>query len=109
MTNNLTSRLRSRITIQKEILVSDDGGGGGTVWQNVAEIWAEVKIFAVSVNNSFKTEKADEQSKYVITTRYLPNISKQMRIKFNNTTFQIVSIENIEQRNEILRFFCAVL
>lgn len=108
--DNISSRLRKRIVIQEAIDSTDGGGGFSTVWNEFITIWAEIKPFAGrnGGDEQFDFMQVRSESKFIITIRYVPGITTSMRILYNSQIFDIVSITNIDERNEILEIIAHI-
>lgn len=89
-------KLRHKITIQKKNRVPDGMGGWTFTWDQVAQVWAEIKPF--SANERFRADKIEEKVDHRITFRAIDDIDASMRITFRNRAFEIRGIIDIEER-----------
>lgn len=102
--NNLASNMKQRITFQVEVQEVDDGGGYGLTWSDGSTVWAEIVSVA---NRSISSEKfragqLEDKKVIVFRIRYLSGITAKMRIKYDNRFFNIRSVNNIDEKNEII-------
>lgn len=101
---NMATRLRHRLTLQQEIKTADGAGGYVRSWQNVADLWAEID----SANGkSYGHEKlyagqVQAEISHKVMIRYRSGISTAMRLLFGNRVFNIRSIRNVQENNDVL-------
>ncbi len=101
---NTASSLRHRVTLQQEIRTTDGAGGYARSWQDVADLWAEIS----SVNlksygqEKFFAGKIQAEITHKIIIRYRAGITTDMRLLFGSSIFNIRSIFNRDENNEIL-------
>lgn len=102
---DMTSRLRHRITLQQPEMTVETGGQYAVQWQDVATVWAEV----VPLENRLMTAEIvlDAQLtarvSHSITLRYRAGVTADMRVAFNGRHFNIRSVVNVGERNRLLR------
>lgn len=108
----LSSSLRHRITLQEEIRTPDEGGGYIRSWQDVAELWAEIIPYAGTGNFSRGSGKErvaggqmQAENSYRLILRYREGVTTLMRIIFDGRVFNIRSVVNVNERNEILELW----
>ena len=102
---NTVSRLRHRITLQQEIKTADGAGGYTRSWQNVTDLWAEINIISSRFRYGRERLYAGQiQSEltHKIIIRYRSGITASMRLLFENRVFNIRSIANLQENDEIL-------
>ncbi len=92
--------LRHRITLQKEIAITDTDGFTKRDWQDFTTVWAAVE----NLHGREYWEAAAVQMENTVkfTIRYRNDITNDMRIRFRNRYFEIISIDNIKHRNEFI-------
>jgi len=100
----LASRLRHRITIQEENSAADTGGGSVLAWEDVANIWAEIRPIQNRSASSERVQggKIEARGFFLITIRYLDGVTPAMRISFGTRIFNIRSVINLEERGEVM-------
>jgi SPP1 family predicted phage head-tail adaptor len=96
------SKLRHRITFLKPT-----GTYKNSMGENVPEyteyktVWAFV---APTTGREYEeAQKIREETTYKVITRYFPNITTDMKIKFNTQELDIVSVLNVNERNTELQ------
>lgn len=97
---NMTSQLRHKLVLQQEIRTADDIGGYTRTWKDIVELWAE--ITPLSGSERMLGGKAQSELTHKIRLRYRSGIAPGMRILFDKRTFNIRSVINVQESNEIL-------
>lgn len=101
-------KLRHRVDIQKQTLVSDGAGGSTrTGWTNVdggEGVWCEVR--PVSAREMFMADKHAQQVTHVIRARHSADFDTKHRLKFGSRYFNIVGLRNVEERDRELELIC---
>lgn len=97
---NLSSKLSKRIIIEEPVYTSDLLGGFITAWNVVQNLWAEV--VPLKTTEKLSAEMRESRNNYNITTRYVEGITTKMRINLNGRYLQILSVININEKNESL-------
>lgn len=72
--------------------------------QAIRTVWASVE--PRSGREYIEAEKEHPELTYIITTRYMSDITPDMFIKFRDRLFNIKSIRNIRENNEMLEISC---
>ena len=94
--------LRKQVAVQQELPTPDGAGGYALSWVTVAATWAEItpmagrEVFIDGHNESHVTHK--------ITLRWRSDITitADMRILYNNRTFNIRAVINTDERNQFI-------
>ncbi|NBX02713.1 MAG: head-tail adaptor protein [Alphaproteobacteria bacterium] len=97
---NTTSRLRHKLLLQQEVRLSDGVGGYAKSWQNIAELWAEIK--PVSGNEQLFAGQVQSTASHKVLLRYRSGITVGMRFVFDGRTFNIRSVFNVDERRDTL-------
>ena len=88
-----------RITIQR-LTQSGEGSFAEQCWENVCTVWAHwVNVHGSEV---WAAESVQALKVATVTIRYRPDVNEQCRIFFNGIYYDIVSVDNIRQRNRAL-------
>jgi len=96
--------LRHKIEIQSISITRDARGETTKTWVTEKKLSAGIypkngtETQALHIENNAVTHE--------IITRFVPNITAKMRIKFKDRIFDIESIINIAERNKTLKFMC---
>jgi SPP1 family predicted phage head-tail adaptor len=104
MSEFLPSELRHRLTLEEPSRVSDGGGGFAETWQEVAELWADVRPAS-----GFERVEADRLSGTVsheIALRYRPGVTPAMRFREGTRLFQILAVIDVAERKRWLKCLC---
>lgn len=96
--------LTKRITIQVNNSTQNDFGEHVPSWIDLATVWAKIEITKSRNENVEKSKEniTKQISTYNFTIRYRTDITRYMRIKYNDLYFEIKNIENVNQANEEL-------
>jgi SPP1 family predicted phage head-tail adaptor len=90
--------IRFKFEVQSKASKSSDGIGGFTTsWSDDFNIFA--KLTPISFNQVLKAQQAAIDISHIVTTKYDSRISVKNRLKMGARIFNIVSIENVEERN----------
>lgn len=74
------------------------------VLEIVKTVWASVE--PTRGREYQEAQRIRPELTYKITTRYHKEVTEDMFIKYKNRYFQIVSIINVKERNEMLEIVC---
>ena len=88
-----------RITVQR-LVKQGEGSFADELWQDVCTVWAHwVNVHGSEV---WAAESVQAVKPATVTIRYRSDIDEQCRILFGGTVYEIVSADNILQRNRAL-------
>lgn len=76
-------------------------------WEDVYK--TKVAIYPLSSRELFQAGVISNETTHKIYLRYSPLIKNDMRIKFNDRYFSIISIIDFEERNKELQLLCREL
>jgi len=74
--------------------IDDDGGGAGIVWLPGPEIWARVE--KLSSTQDFAGDRSNRLKRIAATIRYRTDIILGQQLRFDNDTYEVVSVEDDE-------------
>ncbi len=97
---NLTSRLKHRITIEMPEEVTDEVGGLTVTWRCFAQVWAE--ITPRRGREVLEDQRLSTEQSFTITTRYIAGLTTTMRIRYGARVFNIRSIINVDEADAML-------
>lgn len=95
-----SSRLRQRLTLQKEIQTADGAGGYTRSWQDVADLWAE--IIPLRGKEEFFAARLQSEVTHRILIRYRHGIDAGQRLTFESRAFHIRHIADAGTGSDIL-------
>jgi len=98
-------KLRHRVTIQNKVTLLDGYGGVTSTWQDVATVWASVE--PLNGRELYAAQQVKAELTHRIRIRYMSGIKPEMRIAFDNRTFEIEAIIDPEERHESLELLCS--
>jgi SPP1 family predicted phage head-tail adaptor len=99
---------RHIIIFQKKSGVQNSYGENTDDWIEV--IKARVGIYPISGKEFFTADTVNSEVTHKITMRYMPGITSDMRIKFGERIFQLISPPiNFQERNIELQLLCKEL
>lgn len=102
-----TANLRHRITLQAKTQTPDEAGGYTTTWQNITNLWANIK--PIKSNHTLQNNKQTTTTTHEIKIRYRTDISRDMRFTYNQKTFSILSTQDREGKKQWLTCICKEL
>lgn len=88
----LSSVLRHRVAIEAPVLTPDGQGGFTKDWQYVETVWA--KMEPLSGNEALAGKQITQVASYRVTVRYRAGITPDMRLVWNEQTYNIRSIQD---------------
>jgi len=97
-------RLRHRISIQKYVAARDSFGGELETWEDVANVWASIE--PISGKEYFASQQVNAQVTTRIITRHIEGITPKMRVVFQDRSFNILSVININEKKKELHLMC---
>jgi head-tail adaptor len=104
------SQLRSKITIQSPATTLDGFGDQTTVtYTNILTTRALIESTTGAAYRESVNDVISSQSTHVLTIRYPNNsitIEPGYRVVFSNNTWRIAALDNVMQRNRVLKIFC---
>lgn len=108
--NELASKMRHRIIIQNQVLTPDGIGGNSVSWANFKTVWAHIDSLSGLSGRGLNAEKnfagrLNEIKPMKITIRYTTGLSTEMRVLFDGRVFNIRSIINLDENNEMLQIY----
>ncbi len=89
--------LNRRITFQSLIAVA---GEGVTTWIDQFSVWAAIKPMVG--NRRYLAQQIDARISGTVIVRYRADIIPSMRIKYGTRYFEIISVRNPDEANEML-------
>lgn len=92
--------LRHRITLQKYTETTDEEGFSIQEWQDIATVWASIENLYGREYWQAAAIQAENTIKFII--RYRKDLPNDMRIKFQDQHYEIISINNIKYKNEYI-------
>ncbi|WP_256846916.1 phage head closure protein [Paenibacillus sp. Pae108] len=102
--DNLTGKLRHKITIKHLQSVDDGAGGSVETWMTYASPFASVE--PLSGRELFQAQQLQSEVTHKIRMRYRPGITPDMRVYFGTRVFLINSAINWQERNRELTLMC---
>ncbi|MDA0780803.1 MAG: phage head closure protein [Rickettsiales bacterium] len=113
MTKNngdIASQMRHVITFQSQVLTADNAGGNTIGWTDFMSVWAKIEDISKSGGRNLGAEKTfsgqlKNTRSYRITIRYISGVTTDMRVLFDSRVFNIRSVINVNERNEMLQIF----
>jgi SPP1 family predicted phage head-tail adaptor len=98
------SKMRHRITIQKDDGTGNDGGGNVVAnWVDVATVWAQITPMSADIRQAGQDM---QQLTHTVKIRYRNDVNHAMRFLFNNRVLDIKHIKNVDERNRELQVTC---
>ncbi len=102
-----TGSKRNQISIQAQSTTQDDTGGEVQVWNTVLTVLAAMAT--VSSREMYQPPGFTAQVTHLVSIDYPGNsipVAGGMRVLFGTRTFVIQTVENVQERNRVLKLLC---
>lgn len=96
-------KLRERITIEECVEVVDEDGFSVMAWQTKAKAWAYVNNLFGKEYWTAKQYNAENTVEFTIRFSACKNISDKERIVFRSKVYNILSVDNVQYKNEYIK------
>ncbi|MEQ1717274.1 MAG: phage head closure protein [Hyphomicrobium sp.] len=93
--------LDKRVAIEREVRVSDGGGGATVTWAHVAEVWAA--IWPRSASESFTQDRVAGTATHDVWMRYRKGVVPGMRLRLDARWFDIRGVIDADERRRWLK------
>lgn len=100
MTRLRIGQLHHRVTLQSASETADGGGGFTATWSDIATVWARIE--PLSGKERMTAQQLENPLTHRITIRHRSGVDAKMRIKFGSRIFNIRSVLNPDEGNEVL-------
>lgn len=97
-------RTNKRVSFYKFAEEKNEMNQTTQVLKKIRTVWASVE--PKSGREYIEAEKEHPELTYIITTRYMEGITPDMYIQYRDRLFNIRSIRNIREKNEMLEMSC---
>lgn len=96
-------QLRHQIQIQQQSSSQDSSGQLLETWTTVRTSWASIQ--SITLKEAFQSDQLTSQVTHTITLRWPSGVSVQagMRVVYGSHTYKIQAVNNIDERDVILR------
>jgi SPP1 family predicted phage head-tail adaptor len=102
--------LRRRITFQQMVESKNSVGEVIQTPEDYLTTYAKIEpvkpLMAKGGQEYLDDQKVRPEITYAVTTRYRPDISTDMFVKYGDRIFQIVGILNLEERDRLMNVIC---
>ena len=96
--------LRHVVSIQRESVAADGGGGGALTWTTVHTVRAEV--LPLSGREQLHLQQLEAAVTHRVTTRWIAGVTPKMRLLFKGRPMNIRVAINLEERDLWLQMLC---
>nr|DAU90537.1 MAG TPA: Putative head tail adaptor [Caudoviricetes sp.] len=97
-------RTNKRVSFCKFVEEKNEMNQMTQVLKKIRTVWASVE--PKSGREHIEAEKEHPELTYIITTRYMKDVTPDMFIQYRDRLFNIRSIRNIRENNEMLEMSC---
>lgn len=97
-------KLRHRLTIERGVRITDEGGGASLVWEPVDDVWGAVE--AASGKEKVAADRISGTAAYLITIRSRNDLGPAMRFRRGDDIFEILAILDKDGRGRFLQCHC---
>lgn len=94
-------KLDRKITLQSITRISDSQGGFTETWADVVALWAQIKPLKAYEKYQFSQNATNATHEVMI--RYRAGVTNKMRFIYDNRTFYIKEVLNIEEADAYLK------
>jgi SPP1 family predicted phage head-tail adaptor len=101
---SMATEARHRITVQRKASTKDGEGGHVDTWSDIIECFAA--IYPIRAQQRFEYRSVNVEATHFVKMRYGIDILEKDRIVFGARTFEILTIENIQERGFQLWITC---
>lgn len=95
----LATECRHRVQVQRRALVSDGEGGHTETWSALGTYWGAV--YPMSSKQAFEYNSINVNATHIIKIRGFISLLEKDRFYFDSRYFEILTIENIQERDII--------
>lgn len=99
-----SGKLDQRVTIKRLTITADGQGGGAETWTTIATVWANVR--PKSGRERAGSDQLMSTGNYIITIRYLDDLSESDRIVWGAKEFNIRFIADAGGRESFMQIDC---
>ncbi|MEG1620838.1 MAG: phage head closure protein [Oscillospiraceae bacterium] len=96
-------KMRHKIAIQRQSQKENEYGISSIIWADICSIWANVDNLYGKEYWNAKEYSAENALTFVIRYSACKDLQLSDRIKFGGKLYNILSIDNILYRNEVLK------
>lgn len=96
--------LRHKVTIQTKSVTRGTAGQEVETWADTATKWASIE--PLTGREYWQAQQINAEMTSKITIRYYFGLTTTNRIKFGTRCFDILSVQNIKERNEFMVLMC---
>lgn len=89
--------LNKKITIQREVMTPDGGGGFTRTWETLYTTWGMIK--PVSANETMVSQQLEHTITHDIVIRYNGGIKPADSLLYGSIRFNIKSMINVDMKN----------
>lgn len=98
------SRLKERVTLQAPVASSDGQGGQSVAWNDVATLWAEVRVVGAGSRERANAQQPQAAAGYRVRIRTHAEIDATMRLQWRTRTLAIHSVHEHDAMLELLAY-----
>jgi SPP1 family predicted phage head-tail adaptor len=101
--------LRHSVRLENPTTVTADGDGGFTTsWAMLSPgiVYASIEPATQRSLERLVANAVSSDASHVVTMRYHPSVTTKTRIVFATRVLNVVGIQNVNERNEVLRLAC---
>ena len=92
------------MSLEQLTILKDDLEQEIDLWQPLYVVWANIE--PLSGKEYFKARQTKSDSHVQVTIRYKRGVTPQMRVLFNDQSYEIVSVINVNMENKYLQLIC---
>ena len=102
---SIAHRLRHRITIERKSVTRNSIGEEVVVWESFVEN-VPAAVNPIRGREFFAAAQTQDSADYRVIIRAMLGIDRAMRVVFNGTALDIVSVIDVESRGRTIELMC---
>lgn len=95
--------LKKRVTILKQVRVSDGQGGFTETWQEVGTVWAAIE--PISGREYYEAMQLASDVTHRVRMRYM-DLTPHEKIKYDDRVFDIIAVIDVNMEHRELEVLC---
>ena len=104
MTRIRAGELRHRLALKRKKRARGAQGGWTESWSTVATVWGSMS--PLSGIELIEAKKQGWEATHMAKIRYYAGLNPKYRITFDSRDFEIVSVQNLDERKIVLEVMC---
>lgn len=96
----MLGKMRHRVRVESRTRAGDGMGGAGSTWNLVKIVWAYMRPKTTTETSG--RDRIEDRQTYLFTIRYMEGFVPSYRIVYNDETYNVVSVKNMDERDKYM-------